>query len=88
MSPIYSHALAVTVEERIIELLKYRQWYRANPWARGPVWHEFYTEDRIELRALIRLARKARRAAEPVEAQQDAIARAMSYHDWQAVGPR
>jgi hypothetical protein len=55
-----AHALAVVVDERIRELLGYRRWYRHNRWA---VWTDLRLEHEIELRALVRVARRARRVA-------------------------
>lgn len=52
----------IVVEERIRELLQWRRWYHANRWAD---WPDMERDDRTELRALVKLARKARRAAAP-----------------------
>jgi hypothetical protein len=54
------HALQVVVEERIRELLRFRAWYRANPYTVS--WPTRYEND-AELRALVRLARRARDVA-------------------------
>ena len=54
------HALQVVVEERIRELLAFRRWYRANTYTVS--WPTRYEND-AELRALVRLARRARHIA-------------------------
>lgn len=53
--------LGRVVMERIAELLRYRRWWRANRWADWPTVR--YDLD-TELRALLRLAREARRRPE------------------------
>lgn len=50
----------IAIEQRIAELWRYRQWWRANRWAEHPLRRQ---ETDIELRALVRLARAARRGA-------------------------
>lgn len=72
------HALRVAVTERIVELLAYRRWYRANRWAD---WSVERREHEVELRALLRVARTARRVA---RAAAMGPAPEVSYHDWQA----
>jgi hypothetical protein len=62
------------VMDRIHDLLVYRRWFRQNRWADWPVERREYE---VELRALVRLARKARK--ETTDHPKDA-----SYHDWQA----
>ena len=57
------HALRVVIEERISELLRWRSWYRRNRWAD---WTPLRHEHEVELRALVRLAREARRIAAAV----------------------
>lgn len=66
------------VLNRIHDLLVYRHWFRTNRWAD---WPTIRAEYEIELRALVRLARQARRleAAKP-----DPMDAFKSYHDWQA----
>jgi hypothetical protein len=55
------HALQVVVEHRIAELLRFRRWYRAQPnWG---YWLDLAAANDLELRALVRLARRARRIA-------------------------
>jgi hypothetical protein len=56
-----------TVERRIAELWKYRQWWRTNRWADWPqVRHDL----EVELRCLIGIARQAR-AMSRVESRGD-----------------
>ena len=43
---------------RIKELLTFRRWYRENRWA---TWTDLRKEHEAELRALVRLARQARK---------------------------
>lgn len=57
---IRAHATEQVLLDRIDELLRYREWYRAHPWTID--WPS-RQNDAIELRALVRLARKARRLA-------------------------
>ena len=54
------HALQVVMEQRVAELLRYRRWWRANRWAD---WPELRTQNDAELRALVKLMRRARRIA-------------------------
>ncbi len=79
------HALRVIVEERIAELLRYRAWYRANRWAD---WTLERTEHAVELWALVRLARQARKMAgtarDPIDAYRAGAERGVGYHDVQA----
>jgi hypothetical protein len=55
------HALRVAVTERVVELLAYRRWYRQNRWAE---WSDMRIQHETELRALLRVVRLAKRAAE------------------------
>ena len=88
MTTIEAHALAVAVEERIVTLVKFHEWYIRNPWARGQDWDEMRRDDAIELRALVRLARKARKASSAGVDRMDPVTAAGGYHSWQAAGPR
>jgi hypothetical protein len=56
-SPTYDHAARVLLEERVTELWRYRAWWRAHRWAD---WPDVRREADVELRALVRLLRKAR----------------------------
>ena len=58
--PAADHVLRVVLEERIHELLAFRRWYREHTWTCS--WPTRYEND-AELRALVRLARHARRIA-------------------------
>lgn len=60
MTAIEDHALRVIVDERIRACLRLRQWYRVNRWAD---WPDLRSENEVELRALIRVRRKARNLA-------------------------
>lgn len=71
------HALRVAVTERIVELIAYRRWYRQNRWAD---WSVERREHEVELRALLRVARTARRASRAALGP----ATGQSFHDWQA----
>jgi hypothetical protein len=55
------HALQVVVEERIRELIRFRKWYRSQPYWSN--WMDLARDNDNELRALVRLARRARRIA-------------------------
>jgi hypothetical protein len=73
---ILANAYRAVIEDRIHELWAYRTWYRNHVgWL-----PESQTEDRAELRYLLRIARKARALAAP-----PVIPTGMSYHDWQSV---
>jgi len=67
-------ALAVVVEARIGELWRERRWWRTNRWAD---WPDIRRDSDIELRALVRLARTARRLTAP-----DPVTAAKGYADW------
>jgi hypothetical protein len=72
------HALALVVEARISELLRFRKWYRAQPnWSN---WMDLAHDHDAELRALVRLARRARHIA--ATAYPDPMTEAASYADW------
>jgi hypothetical protein len=74
-------ALAATVTTRIRVLWQQRQRDKR------VVYHTPARHDRdVELRALIRLGRSARRLARRME-ERDAVTLAKGYHDWQAAGP-
>ena len=70
--------LAVAVERRIAELWRERAWWRANRWAD---WPDIRREHAVELRALVRLARTARRLA---EARPDPLTESKRYDSWTA----
>jgi hypothetical protein len=65
------------VMARISELLIVRGWYRRYRWTAE--WSPRRQEYEVELRALVKIARKARKLAPP-----DPIDEAKAYHDWQA----
>ena len=64
------------VMNRIHDLLVYRRWFREHRWADWPQERHDYD---VELRALVRLARQARKLGAP-----DPMDAAKAYHDWQA----
>lgn len=66
---IADQAYRVVVEARVAELLRYRRWYRAHRWANWPMLRQ---EVDVELRALVRLARQARRLAAVEDAREAA----------------
>jgi hypothetical protein len=77
-----AHAVTVALESRIHELAVHRNWYVVNRWARGPEWDEMRRDDRLELRALIRLAHKGKRLAREAVERTDAVSIAKAYADW------
>jgi hypothetical protein len=86
------HALAVVIEERITELWRWRTWDRAHLWAE---WTTSRRERTAELRALVRLARKARTvyreiyvAEDPIDVYKAGLERGLGYHEVQAQRPR
>jgi hypothetical protein len=87
MTVTESHAIAATVTERIRELWIMRSWWRHTRWAAE--WSPRRQEYEVELRALVRLARKARRLAREAGERRDPMtaAKARDYHAWQAAGP-
>lgn len=88
---IIDHSVRVTVEERIAELWRWRQWTRRQP--NAAFWSPLRIEYETELRVLVRLLRAARKAsrtaverADPIsaaKASEDAYHR-LGYHQWQA----
>ncbi len=58
MEAATNHAYRALVDERIHQLLANRRWYRANLWAQ---WSDLRREDDAELRALLKIARAARK---------------------------
>lgn len=76
------HAYRIAVEERITNLLATRAIYRRNP-----VWTEGRRSVEVELRALVRLARQARRIAalgpDEIDVYKVARDRGVGYHDLQ-----
>ena len=75
--------IGVAVLARIRLLWSYRRWWRENRWADWPVERQALE---IELRALVRVARQARRVAapDPIDLYRAAADRGLSYHDVQA----
>ena len=63
-------AYRIAIEERIAELIRFRSWYRQSPWT--AMWSDLRRDNDTELRALIRIARKARRA-ERLDEQRDPL---------------
>jgi hypothetical protein len=82
--PITAQAIAVTLQARVRELVVIHNWYVVNRWARGPEWDAMRHDDRVELRALIRLARRARRLARETVEREDAVTQGLAWHDWQS----
>lgn len=77
MNTYEAHALAAAVEGRIVQLLAYRKWHYEN--RRLIDWPEMRHDDRVELRALVRLARAARKAG---KAERDPYPATMTYEAW------
>lgn len=78
---IEAHATVAVLHDRIWELWRYRQWWRANRWAD---WPDLRHEHDIELRALVAVARKARDLSRPAIESLDAQAQALAYGDFYA----
>lgn len=77
---IIDQAYRVAIEERIVELLRYRRWYRQHAFTiTWPTRHE----NEAELRALVRIARKARAMSRRHVERHDPITLAQ-YRDWTA----
>lgn len=77
---IQAHALEAIILDRISELWRWRAWYRARP-----DWYAFMglaMANTAELRALVRLARKARDLARPAVESADAVTRAKTAETW------
>lgn len=68
---IEDQALRIVFEQRIRELWTWRTWYRTN---RLADWTELRREHAAELRALVRLARKARDLSRPAIRRADPTA--------------
>lgn len=76
---VEAEAYRATVDDRIAELIRYRTWYRTHRWAM--TWPS-YREHMDELRALLRLARKARVLARPALERLDPMTLAGADNDW------
>lgn len=61
MDSITAHAYGIAVEERIRDLWTWRAWYRRQP--NFAVWLDLARDNDRELRALVTIARRARRLA-------------------------
>lgn len=57
-----AHATEAALLERIRELWTFRAWYARQP--RQDYWWDLATRNTVELRALVQVARKARRAVD------------------------
>ena len=79
MNAIVEQCYRVTVEARIDVLLQRRKVDR-----RLATWTQGRKDREVELRALVRLARSARKLAASAPDPMDAY---KSYHDWQIAGP-
>jgi hypothetical protein len=66
----------MVIEARIRELLANRRWYRSHLWAN---WTDLRKEDDFELRALLKLARMARKLASEAL---DPMSAYGSFRDW------
>ena len=80
MNAITEQAHRVTIEARIDVLLQRRKVDR-----RVATWSQGRHDREVELRALVRLARSARKLA---AAAPDPMEQYKSYHDWQIAGPQ
>lgn len=69
MTPPYSHALAVAVDERIRDLIGYLRWNRRQSATMRAAFMELMSCYRGELRSLLRLRRKARAAYRTAEVE-------------------
>lgn len=76
MEAIALHGL---VHDRISELLRYRQWCRSQ--ANAALWTPLRFEYEAELRALLKLAREARRQAAREAERRDAMTQAKALMD-------
>lgn len=77
---IEDHAYRIAIDERIRELIAWRRWYRQHA-----EWGSFMVlaaEHRAELRALLKLARQARRTARPVVERMDPMTEAEARYAW------
>jgi len=71
MTTTQAHALAVLVESRIEQLVKFRRWYRTTAGSLRKLYPDLEAADRIELRALLKIRREAKRAAYQAQVEQD-----------------
>lgn len=76
---LLGHATRLVLQERIAELLRYRQWCRRQPNAAH--WSPLRIEYEAELRALVRLARRARDLSRPAIASAEAQTKALALGD-------
>ena len=79
---VEDQALRAIVEERVRQLWSYRQWFRSHRWAD---WPQERRDLDVELRALVRLARKARRLAAPLVVEADAARHEALLAEWRRV---
>ena len=75
---ITAHAYRVVIDDRIAQLWRYRRWWRTHRWAEHPLRRQ---EMDVELRALVRLARKARDLSRPALERLDAVTMAQAEED-------
>lgn len=70
---IVAHATLATIEQRITELWRYRQWCRRRPNAAewSPLRHEY----EVELRSLVGVLRRSRAMAAATIEREDALTR-------------
>lgn len=68
---VTDQAYRVALEERIAELWRWRTWYRQQ--RNSAHWSPLRHQHTDELRALVRIARSARRIARPIAARLDPI---------------
>lgn len=72
-----AHATEAHLLLRIAELIRFRAWYRRQ--VRQDMWMDLAARNDQELRALVAIARKARRS---VDALPDPMTDAKGYADW------
>lgn len=73
--------LAEKFEDRIRELIRFREWHRTRNAILRPYFAELEVEWRIELRALLRLRSQVKRAQRRAEKEQRAIDNYKWRHD-------
>lgn len=76
---VTAHAYRVTLDEEIADRLHDRRWYRARAWTVD--WPTRY-ENEVILRALVKLARKARALSRPVAERADPVTAAKADDYW------
>lgn len=70
VNPVERHALAIGLDNKIGELIRFRKWHRTRSAFLRPYFADLERNDRILLRGLLALRREAKRVARAAEVAQ------------------